>query len=159
MYGAGDHLSDVALPDDADMKAAVAAEPGMVDLFNHNTPAFRAVPEEAIKLAAAAEVMPVLKWKNSPCFAALDADAQWLSMLCSEKMDRAGRQRVATWEAQNIRMAVATREATALIADGRPLDCGRGAQAILETYLRTFTDVELVSVPALLEAKPAGCSD
>jgi hypothetical protein len=86
VYGAGGHLSDVAQPDFATFKAAVAAEPSQVDLFNHNTAAFRAVPEESMKLATAAEVMPVMKWKNSPHFAALDADAQWLSLLRSEKM-------------------------------------------------------------------------
>jgi hypothetical protein len=86
VYGAGGHLSDVAQPDFATFKAAVAAEPSQVDLFNHNTAAFRAVPEESMKLATAAEVMPVMKWKNSPHFAALDADAQWLSLLRREKM-------------------------------------------------------------------------
>jgi hypothetical protein len=101
VYGAGDHLSDVVQPDFAAFKAAVATEPGQVELFNHNTPAFHAVPEEAMKMATAAEIMPVMKWKNSPRFAELDADAQWLSMLRSEKIGRVGRQRVAAWEAQN----------------------------------------------------------
>ena len=160
VYGAGDHLSDVAQPDYAAMKAAVAAEPGQGALYNHNTPEFRAVPEEAMKMAIAAEVMPVLKWKNSPRFGALDADAQWLSMLRSEKMSRVGRQRVAAWEAQNLRMAVAIREATAPIAGGRALlIVGAGYKPFLEAYLRTFSDVELVSVPALLNAKPAGCPE
>lgn len=160
VYGAGDHLSDIAQPDNAAMKAAVAAEPSQVDFFNHNTPEFLAVPEEAMKMATAAEVMPVLKWKNSPRFAELDADAQWLSMLRSEKMGRVGRQRVAAWEAQNLRMAVAIREATAPMAGGRALlIVGAGHKPFLETYLRTFTDVELVSVPALLNAKPVGCSE
>ncbi|TPG72309.1 hypothetical protein EAH73_03505 [Hymenobacter nivis] len=160
VYGAGDHLSDVAQPDFAAFKAAVAAEPGQVDLFNHNTPTFRAIPEEAMKLATAAEVMPVLKWKNSPRFAALDADAQWLSMGRSEKMGRVGRQRLAAWEAQNLRMAVAIREATAPIAGGRALlIVGASHKPFVEAYLRTFADVELVSVPALLESKPTGCTE
>ena len=160
VYGAGDHLSDVAQPDNAAMKAAVAAEPSQVDFFNHNTPEFRAVPEEAMKMATAADVMPILKWKNSPRFAELDADAQWLSMLRSEKMGRVGRQRVAAWEAQNLRMAVAIREATAPVAGGRALlIVGAGHKPFLEAYLRTFTDVELVSVPDLLNAKPVGCPE
>ena len=160
VYGAGDHLSDVAQPANAAMQLAVAAEPGQVDLFNHNTPEFRAVPEETRKMATAADVMPILKWKNSPRFAELDADAQWLSMLRSEKMGRVGRQRVAAWEAQNLRMAVAIREATAPLAGGRALlIVGAGHKPFLEAYLRTFTDVELVSVPALLNAKPVGCPE
>ena len=47
-YGAGDHASDVALPSDAAMNAALAAEPSQIDLFNHKTPAFRAVPEDTM---------------------------------------------------------------------------------------------------------------
>ncbi|RZK32418.1 MAG: hypothetical protein EOO57_15020 [Hymenobacter sp.] len=160
VYGAEDHLSDVAQPDFATFKAAVAAEPGQVDLFKHNTPTFHAVPEESMKMAtAAAEVMPVMKWKNSPRFAELDADAQWLSMLRSEKMGRVGRQRVAAWEAQNLRMAVTIREATAPIAGGRALLLvGAAHKPFIEAYLRTLTDIELVSVPAMLDAKTADCA-
>jgi hypothetical protein len=159
-YGAGDHASDVALPPDAAMKAALATEPGQIDLFNHKTPAFRAVPEDTMKLSSAAQVMPVMRWKNSARFATLDADAQWLSMLRSAKLGQAGRQRVAAWEAQNLRMAVAIREATAPLAGGRALlIVGASHKPFLEAYLRTFTDVEIVSVPALLESQPAGCAD
>ncbi len=57
----GNHASDVALPTDADMRSAVEAEPSNNDLVNHNTPAFRAIPEEAMKLAKATEIMSVLK--------------------------------------------------------------------------------------------------
>jgi hypothetical protein len=159
-YSAGDHASDVVLPPDAAMNAALAAEPSQIDLFNHKTPAFRAVPEDTMKLSSAAQVLPVLRWKNSPQFAALDADAQWLSMLRSAKLGQAGRQRVAAWEAQNLRMAVAIREATAPLAGGRALlIVGASHKPFLEAYLRTFTDVEIVSVPALLESQPAGCAE
>lgn len=160
VYGAGDHASDVALPDDAAMDAAVAMEPGLKDLFNHQTPAFRAVPEDTMKLSTAAQVLPVLKWKNSARFGELDADAQWFSLLRSQQMGAVGRQRVAAWEAQNLRMAVAIREATAPIPGGRALlIVGAAHKPFIETYLRTFTDVEVVSVPAMLNAKPVGCSD
>lgn len=160
VYGAGDHLSDVVQPDFAAMQAAVAATPGQVELFNHDTPEFRAVPEEAMTMASAAEVMPVLKWKNSPRFAELDADAQWFSMLRSTTMGRVGRQRVAAWEAQNLRMAVAVREASAPIAGGRALlIVGAAHKPFIEAYLRSFTDLEIVSVPAMLEAKAPGCPE
>lgn len=158
VYGAGDHLSDVALPADSAMAAAVAAEPGLKDLFNHQTPAFRAVPEDTMKLSTAAQVLPVLKWKNSPRFGQLDAEAQWLSLLRSKQLGTVGRQRVAAWEAQNLRMAVAIREATAPRPGGRALlVVGAAHKPFIEAYLRTFTDVELVSAPALLNAKPANC--
>lgn len=76
LYGAGDHASDVALPPNPDLNAAVAAEPGLKDLFNHRTAAFASIPEDTMKLRSADQVMPVFKWKNSAQFGALDADAQ-----------------------------------------------------------------------------------
>lgn len=100
------------------MRAAVEAEPGLKDLFNHNTTAFRTIPEDTMTLGSASQVMPMFKWKNSSRFASLDADAQWFSMLRSNKMGRIGRQRVAAWEAQNLQMAVAIRKARAPIAGG-----------------------------------------
>ncbi|WPO81938.1 DUF5694 domain-containing protein [Chryseobacterium sp. JJR-5R] len=159
VYGAGDHASDVVLPDHTDMQNAVNAEPGLKDLFNHNTAAFHAMPEDTMKLGSASQVMPVLKWKNSSRFAELDADAQWFSMLRSVRMGRVGRQRVAAWEAQNLQMAVAIREATAPIAGGRALlVVGAAHKPFIEAYLRMFTDIEVVSVPDLLDSVPAGCS-
>ncbi len=160
VYGSGDHASDVALPDNKDMQAAVAAEPGLKDLFNHNTKAFRAFPEDTMKLGSADQVMPMFKWKNSPRFAELDADAQWFSMLRSTKMGKVGRQRVAAWEAQNLQMAVAIREATASIAGGRALlVVGAAHKPFIEAYLRMFTDIEIVSVPDMLNSAPTGCND
>ena len=160
VYSAGDHMSDVALPDNATMSAALAAEPGLKDLFNHQTPEFRAFPEDTMKLSTASQVMPVMKWQNSLRFAKLNADALSFSLIRSEKMGRVGRQQVAAWEAQNLRMAVAIREATAPIAGGRALlIVGASHKPFIEAYLRTFTDVEVVSVPAMLDARPAGCSE
>ncbi|WP_342645455.1 DUF5694 domain-containing protein [Mucilaginibacter sp. CSA2-8R] len=159
VYGAGDHASDVALPDNKDMQAAVNAEPGLKELFNHNTKAFHAFREDTMKLSSAEQVMPMFKWKNSPRFAEMDADAQWFSMLRSTKMGRLGRQRVAAWEAQNLQMAVAIREATAAIAGGRALlVVGAAHKPFIEAYLRMFTDIEIVSVPDLLNSAPAGCA-
>jgi len=126
------------------------------ELFNHRTAAFAAVPEDTMKLRSADQVKPVFKWKNSAKFGALNADAQWFSMLRSTKMGRVGRQRVAAWEAQNLPMAI--REATAPIAGGRPLlVVGAAHKPFIETYLRSFTDVEIVSVPALLASQPVDC--
>ncbi|WP_147320806.1 DUF5694 domain-containing protein [Hymenobacter lapidiphilus] len=160
IYGAGDHRSDVTLPADSAWNTALTAEPGLKDSFSHRIPAFHSIPEDTMKLRTAAQVMPVMKWHNSPRYAELDADAQWLAMLRSEKMGRVGRQRVAAWEAQNLRMAVAIREATAPIAGGRALlIVGAAHKSFIEAYLRTFTDIELVSVPAMLDAKSAGCNE
>lgn len=79
-------------------------------------------------------------------------------MLRSKKMGRLGRQRVAAWEAQNLQMAVAIREATAPIAGGRALlIVGAAHKPFIEAYLRSFTDVEIVSVPALLDSRTDDC--
>jgi hypothetical protein len=158
VYGAGDHASDAVLPNHNDMQEAVNAEPGLKDLFNHNTAAFHAVPEDTMKLSSASQVMPMFKWKNSARFGELDADAQWFSMLRSTKMGKIGRQRVAAWEAQNLQMAVAIREATAPIAGGRALlVVGAAHKPFIEAYLRMFTDIEIVSVPDMLNSTPIGC--
>ena len=92
--------------------------------------------------------------------AALDTDTQWLLMLRSEKMGRVGRQRVAAWEAQNLRMAVTIREATAPIVGGRALlIVGAAHKPFIEACLLTSTAIEIVSVPAMLDAKTASCSE
>ena len=160
VYGAGDHLSDVILPADSAWRAAVAAEPGLIESFEYKTDAFRLISEDTMTLSTAAQVMPVMKWRNSARFGALDADAQWLMILRSPRMGRVGRQRVAAWEAQNLRMALAIREATAPIAGGRALlIVGAAHKSFIEAYLRTFTDITVVSAPEILDAKPAGCND
>lgn len=159
LYGAGDHASDVVLPDDAVFRAAVAASPGQKEQFAHDTAAFRAVPQETMKLASADEVMPVMRWKNSARFGELDADSQWFSMLRSASMGRVGRQRVAAWEAQNLHMATIIREATAAIPGGRALlIVGAAHKPFVERYLRTFGDVEIASSSDLLASVPAGCA-
>lgn len=112
-----------------------------------------------MKLSFADQVMPIFKWKNSPRFAEMDADAQWSSMLRSTKMGRLGRQRVAAWETQNLQMAVAIREATAAIAGGRALlVVGAAHKPFIKAYLRMFTDIKIVSVPERLNSTPAGCT-
>lgn len=159
VYGAGDHSSDVVIPPEAAMNAAIKSEPGIIAKFNHDTPEFRAIPEDAMQMSSAAEVMPVMKWKNSAQFGIMDAEVQWISMLRSSNFGAVGRQRVAAWEAQNLKMAVAIREATASIAGGRALlVVGAAHKPFIEAYLRTFTDIDLVSVPDMLEAKSEGCA-
>jgi hypothetical protein len=160
VYGAGDHASDVVQPDFAAFSAAVASTPGQKEQFNHQLPAFQKVPEEAMKLASAAEVMPVLRWKNSDRHLAMDADAQWYSMLRSGTMGAIGRQRVAAWEAQNLHMATVIREATASIPGGKAvLIVGAAHKPFIERYLRTFSDVEIVSSAKMLAARTSGCGD
>lgn len=159
LYGTGDHSSDVVQPDFAAFSAAVDATHGLKAQFSHDTPAFRSVREDAMKLAAADEVMPSLKWKNSTRFQILDADAQWFSMLRSPTMGALGRQRVAAWEAQNLHMATTIREATASIPGGRAvLVVGASHKLFVERYLRALSDIEIVSSTEMLAGTPKGCT-
>jgi hypothetical protein len=103
-------------------------------------------------------VLPVFRILNSPAFGKADAQAQWLSLQQSPRLGVIGRQRVAAWEAQNLRMATTVREATASIPGGKALlIVGAAHKAFIDAYLRTMTDISIVSVPAILDAHPTGC--
>ena len=158
LHSAGSHMSDVVMGDWTAFAAAADATPGQKALFNHDTSEFRAVPEEAMTLASADQVMPAMKWRNSERWSRLDADAQWGSVLRAKTMGKIGRQIVAGWEAQNLRMTVAIRDATAPMPGSRALlVVGAAHKPYIEAYLRNLSDVEIVSSAAMLDAKPAGC--
>ncbi len=158
VYSAGDHLSDAALPDDAVFGAAVKAHPAIIAQFNKATPELQPFGSKALALDAPERVLPVLRALNSPRFGVLDAQSQWLSLQQDASFGPSGRQRVAAWEAQNLRMATTIREVTAPIPGGRALlIVGAAHKAFIEAYLRTMTDIEIVSASAMLDARPAGC--
>lgn len=94
----------------------------------------------------------VLDWYrhiNSPEFTRLDAEGQWGSFLAEGGEE--GRQRVALWEARNLRMAANIREIMALEGGGRILVVvGSAHKAWLETYLRRQSDVDLVALDDIL---------
>ncbi|WP_298810410.1 DUF5694 domain-containing protein [uncultured Sphingomonas sp.] len=158
IFSAGDHLSDTALPDDAVFGAAVKAHPAIVDGLNKATPELQPYGSKALALDAPDRVMPMFRALNSPRFGQLDAKAQWLSLEQTAGFGPSGRQRVAAWEAQNLRMATTIREVTAPMPGGRALlIVGAAHKAFIEAYLRQMTDIEVMSVPAMLDATPAGC--
>lgn len=158
VYGAGDHLGDVAPPDDGLFGAAVKANPAIIAGFDKATPELAPYSSKVLALDAPGRVLPVFQALNSPRFGRLDAQTQWLSLQQSPTMGAVGRQRVAAWEAQNLRMATTIREVTAPIPGGRALlIVGAAHKAFIEAYLRTMTDIEIVSVPAMLDARHAGC--
>jgi len=158
VYGAGDHASDIALPDNAAFDAAVKSTPGQVALFNKDTPELRPINSKALVIDAPGKVIPVFQTLNSDRYGALDADAQWMSQLRSSQMGVVGRQRVAAWEAQNLHMVTVIRETTAATPGGRAvLFVGAAHKPFIEAYLRNLADVEIVSVSAMLSGKPAGC--
>jgi hypothetical protein len=156
--GAGDHLSDIALPDDAAFGTALKANPKIIDGLNKTTPELAPYSSKALAIDTPDRVMPFFRALNSPTFGRLDAQAQWLSLQQTPSMGAVGRQRVAAWEAQNLHMVTAIREATAPIPGGKALlIVGASHKAFIEAYLRAMTDIEIVSVPAMLAAKPAEC--
>lgn len=158
VYGAGDHLADVALPDNAAFSAAVKASPDIIAQLDKATPSLAPFGSKALALDAPDRVLPVFRTLNSPAFAKADAQAQWLSLQQSPKLGAMGRQRVAAWEAQNLHMATTVREITASIPGGKALlIVGAAHKAFIEAYLRMMTDITIVSVPAMLDARPTGC--
>lgn len=158
IYSVGDHLSDVALPDDEVFGAAVKANPAIVAQLDKATPELQPIGSKALELGSPDRVLPVFRTLNSPGFGRLDAQAQWLSLEQKGGLGPLGRQRVAAWEAQNLHMAASIRELTAPIPGGRALlIVGAAHKAFIETYLRAMTDIEIVSVPAMLDARPTGC--
>lgn len=158
VYGAGDHLADVALPDNAAFGAAVKASPDIVAQLDKVTPSLAPFGSKALALDAPDRILPVFRTLNSPAFAAADAQAQWLSLQQSPKLGALGRQRVGAWEAQNLHMATTVREVTASIPSGKALlIVGAAHKAFIEAYLRMMTDITIVSVPAMLDARPTGC--
>jgi hypothetical protein len=158
VYGAGDHLADVALPDDAAFGAVVKASPEIIVQLDKATPALMPFGSKALALDTPDRVLPVFRTVNSPAFASADAEAQWLSLQQSQKLGALGRQRVAAWEAQNLHIATTVREVTAPIPGGKALlIVGAAHKAFIEAYLRMMTDITIVSVPAMLNARPIGC--
>lgn len=158
VHSAGDHLSDAALPDDAAFDAALKANPAIIDGLNKATPELASFSSKALAIETPDRVLPAFRALNSGRFGQLDAQAQWLSLQQSPTMGAVGRQRVAAWEAQNLRMATTIREVTAPIPGGRALlIVGAAHKPFIEAYLRTMTDIEIASVPDMLDATPAGC--
>ncbi len=158
VYSAGDHLSDAALPDDAAFDAALKANPAIIDGLNKATAELAPFSSKALSIDTPDRVLPAFRALNSARFGQLDAQAQWLSLQQSPTMGAVGRQRVAAWEAQNLRMATTIREVTAPIPGGKALlVVGAAHKPFIEAYLRTMTDIEILSVPAMLDATPAGC--
>ncbi len=158
VYAAGDHLSDVALPDNAAFGTALKANPTIIAGLNKTTPELAPYSSKALAIDAPDRVLPAFRALNSPAFGRLDAQAQWLSLQQSPSMGAIGRQRVAAWEAQNLRMATTIREVTAAMPGGKALlVVGAAHKPFLEAYLRAMTDIEIVSVPAMFDTKPAGC--
>jgi hypothetical protein len=158
VYGGGDHLADGALPDDAAFGAAVKASPDVVAQLDKATSALAPFGSKALALDAPERILPVFRTLNSAAFARADAQAQWLSLQQSPKLGALGRQRVAAWEAQNLHMATTVREVTAPIPGGKALlIVGAAHKVFIEAYLRMMTDITIVSVPAMLDARPTGC--
>jgi hypothetical protein len=159
VHSAGSHASDVVQPAWDEFTKVFEAAPGQKEKANHEDARWRNMSADRLTLKSADEVMPAFKIRNSPAFARMDADGQWLSMLRNPAMGKTGRQWVAAWEAQNLRMALAIREATAADPGGRALlIVGASHKPFIESYLRQLVDLEVVDVPTMLNAKPAGCT-
>lgn len=79
------------------------------------------------------------------------SEIEWLGALTDPTEGDVGRKRVAAWEARNLRMAANVREASARAPGGRALVIVGATHKIwLESYLRTMSDIEVVSTDTVL---------
>lgn len=79
------------------------------------------------------------------------SEIEWLGAITDPTEGHVGRKRVAAWEARNLRMAANIREASARAPGGRVLVIVGATHKIwLESYLRTMSDVEVVSTDTVL---------
>ncbi|MBX7482110.1 DUF5694 domain-containing protein [Qipengyuania qiaonensis] len=77
---------------------------------------------------------------------------EWLGVMEREYPRSVGRQRVASWEVRNMRMAANIREASGRVPGGRILVVvGASHKIWLEAYLGMMSDVEIVSTDTLFE--------
>ena len=80
------------------------------------------------------------------------SDIEWLGALDQMTEAKVGRKRVAGWEVRNLRMASNIREAAARAPGGKVLVIVGAAHKIwIEAYLRSMTDVRVVSTDTVLD--------
>jgi hypothetical protein len=108
-------------------------------------------PERARLMAAPDGILASYRAMNSADAGRLDAEAQWLPFLSHKSPDLIGRQRLAEWEARNLRMAAHIREAFAHHPGQRVLVVvGSSHKPYLEAYLSLMHDVVLVPADEVL---------
>lgn len=97
-------------------------------------------------------VLDAYRHLNSPTVWRGDAALQWGYFLRSKAPGLLGRQRLAEWEARNLRMAAHLREAFAHHPGERVLFVvGSAHKAYIEAYLDRMHDVEIVDALAVLK--------
>lgn len=98
----------------------------------------------------------IIEWflfLNSPEYGRLDADGQWGSFLRADR-DGHGRQRVALWEARNLRMVANVRELISREPGGRVLIIvGAAHKPWMDAYLDLLNDVEVTQLVDLVNGQ------
>jgi hypothetical protein len=100
-------------------------------------------------LRTAQEALATYRWINSPEAGRVDAEVQWGHLPGGSAT---ARQRLAEWEARNLRMVAHIREAAAAAPGGRVLVIvGASHKPWFDVYLSMMADMEVVDVEAVLK--------
>lgn len=146
-----------------DFEAPEAMEPLLPALENRGkeSPLFAAVGKAAVyeeserrkrAAVAAGDLLPYLRWLNSPAYAALDVDAQWGVFLRAHLKSGADRGRLALWENRNLKIAARIRALTARYVGKRVLVIyGAAHKPFLDAYLGACSDLEVVQPETVLK--------
>ena len=147
VYPTDDHSGDDIV---TERQAAIEAWMGRPENRERiKRPEFQAFIRATERLKTAEEAMALYRWINSNEMGALDAELQWGEMPGGPV---AARQRLAEWEARNLRMVAHIREAAAAAPGGRVLVIvGSAHKPWFDAYLSMMTDIKVVDAQSVLK--------
>lgn len=104
------------------------------------------------RLSTPEEALETYRYLNSPEAGIADVELQWTLMIDRPSQNLAGRKRVMSWEARNLRQIAHIREAMEHAPGGRVLVIvGSAHKPWFDAYLDMMVDVELVDALKVLE--------
>lgn len=98
------------------------------------------------------QALETYRYLNSPEAGLADVELQWTVMIDRPSQNLAGRKRVMSWEARNLRQIAHIREAMEHVPGGKVLVIvGSAHKPWFDAYLDMMVDVELVDALKVLE--------
>lgn len=150
VYPMDDHSAvDKVIPIFETLSEALRSDPEVSERLDH--PEYERLRTATDRLDSPEQALATIRELNKPDTGILDAYSQWLIMLDREIPQSAGRVRMATWEARNLRMAANIREVSSAVPGGRILVVvGSAHKPWLDAYLGLMTDMHVVDANAAL---------
>jgi hypothetical protein len=151
VYAVDDHSADdIVLRIAAPLQAAIDNDPAVKDVFGALKDA--GLLDVTQRMISGQATLDAFRFLNDPRTGAIDASIQWGYFLRSKAPGLLGRQRLAEWEARNLRMTANLREAFAHHPGERVLFIvGAAHKPYIEAYLDRMHDVEIVDALAVLK--------